>query len=240
MDMTMVVLCLAAFITGVSKFSVGGMGLVILPVMMLALPGPEALGVILPMYLLTDLSAVLSYRRDVSKAVLARFLPLLIAGVMLGGWLLGQVDASQFATLLGLTILAMLILGIYLDKAQKSLAGNRTVGGVIGFLGGAISATTNGAGPLISLYLMDQKLSKESYVSTRAWLFLIVNAAKIPFYLSLGLISSESLVLSSYSLPALLFGMVCGYLLLNKINLTHFKWLVRITAGAAAAKLLMF
>ncbi len=49
LDTTLIWIQLAALITGFSKFSVGGMGMLILPVMMIAYPGPEVMGIIIPM-----------------------------------------------------------------------------------------------------------------------------------------------------------------------------------------------
>ena len=56
----------AGIITGFSTFSVGGMALLILPVIMIAIPGPEALGVIAPLYVVTDLMAISTYRKQIA------------------------------------------------------------------------------------------------------------------------------------------------------------------------------
>ena len=75
MDLSFVVLFVAGLITGFSKFSVGGMGLLVLPIVMIAFPGPEALGILLPLYIITDVMAVASYRNKIAWSVLARFYP---------------------------------------------------------------------------------------------------------------------------------------------------------------------
>ncbi|MCW8886928.1 MAG: sulfite exporter TauE/SafE family protein, partial [Motiliproteus sp.] len=51
MESSFLILTLAGLITGVSKFSVGGMGMLVLPILMIAFPGPEVLGVLIPLYL---------------------------------------------------------------------------------------------------------------------------------------------------------------------------------------------
>ncbi|MFT6655857.1 MAG: putative membrane protein YfcA, partial [Marinomonas primoryensis] len=98
MDLSLAVLFLAGLITGFSKFSVGGMGLLVLPIVMIAFPGPEALGVLLPLYIITDLMAIASYRSKIDWSVLARFLPLAFLGVFVGSYFLANVDADQFLT----------------------------------------------------------------------------------------------------------------------------------------------
>lgn len=77
-------LTLAAMITGISKFSTGGMGMIILPVLMMAVAGKAALGVIIVMYLMTDVMAVLTYRKNVNKQVIAQVMPVALIGIYWG------------------------------------------------------------------------------------------------------------------------------------------------------------
>jgi uncharacterized membrane protein YfcA len=235
----LLVILSAGLITGFSKFSVGGMGLLILPVIMIAFPGPQALGIILPMYIVTDILAVASYRKNISWPLLIRLLPLCLTGLSLGGWLLSRLDASQFTLLLALIIIAMLVLGLLLDNLQSNVMRHSLAANIIGFIGGVVSMISNAAGPLFSLYFLEQKLDKATYVSTRSWAFLLINLVKIPMLLSIGVLSVESTMMSLQALPGLVVGALIGYFLLTKLNLNQFKWLIRLMAIIAAAKLLM-
>ena len=227
----------AGLVTGFSKFSAGGMGLLILPLLMIAFPGPQALGILVPMYLVTDLMAILIYRKNINWAVVKRVLPLSILGVVLGGWVLSGIDEEQFTTLLGVMIVAMLALGIWLDRCDTTFMKHPIAAYVAGVLGGTVSLTSNAAGPIFSLYLMEQELSKESYVSTRAWIFALINISKVPMLWSLGYLSLESTLVSLQGFPALALGAAIGYFFLKRLNLTQFKWLIRIMATIAAIKL---
>ncbi|MFC6671075.1 sulfite exporter TauE/SafE family protein [Marinobacterium aestuariivivens] len=240
MDLALWCVLAAGLVTGFSKFSVGGMGLLILPLLMIAMPGPEALGVIVPMYIATDLMAIVMYRREIAWKVLAGLLPPALAGVVLGSWLLSELDASAFTPLLGALILGMLGLGLWLDHRPTALMRHPLAARLTGLVAGFISMIANAAGPLFSLYLLEQRLSKNAYVSTRAWGFMLINLAKLPMLASLGLISSESLQLSLWGLPALATGAAVGYWLLRRLNLAQFKWLIRIMASIAALKLFAF
>ncbi|GGO88120.1 UPF0721 transmembrane protein [Marinobacterium nitratireducens] len=240
MDLAFWCIFAAGLVTGFSKFSVGGMGLLILPLVMVAVPGPEALGVIVPMYLITDLMAILMYRREISWKVLAALLPPAFAGVMLGGWMLSGIDPASFTPLLGAIIIAMLALGLWLDRRPSGLMRHPLAANLTGLGAGFISLVANAAGPLFSLYLLEQRLSKEAYVSTRAWGFMLINLAKLPMLMSLGLLNSQSLALSLQAVPGLLIGVTIGYWLLRRINLTQFKWVIRIMASLAAIKLFAF
>jgi len=236
----LVSLLLAGLVTGFSKFSVGGMGLLILPIVMISFPGPEALGVIVPLYVATDLMAISLYRKHISWIVLARFIPLGAAGILLGGWLLASINTQVFNYLLSLVILCILALGIYLDNKPENIMQHPLAVYFTGLLAGFISLIANAAGPIFSLFLMEQKLSKEAYISTRAWGFLIINLSKVPVLWSLGLLNWEVTSASLYALPGMLLGALIGYWLLRRLQLTQFKWLIRIMASLGALKLLVF
>lgn len=210
----------------------------ILPIIMIAYPGPQALAIILPMYLITDLLATFSYRKHIHWPLLRRLLPLCFLGVISGGWLLSSLDASQFNLMLATLIIAMLTLGIVLDNFPSTFMQHPLSSKIIGYIGGFISLISNAAGPIFSLYFMEQKLSKETYVSTRSWAFLLINVAKIPVLYSLGILSVESTALSFQAIPGLVIGALLGYWLLKRIKLEQFKWLIRIMACIAAIKLI--
>lgn len=238
-DSTLVYLLAGALVTGFSKFSIGGMGLLILPILMVAFPGPEALGIILPMYIITDLMAAGSYRKDISWPIILRIMPLTITGVVVGGWFLSGVDASQFTGLLAFIIVLMLLLGVYLDRSEADFMRHPLSANIIGCVGGFVSIVSNAAGPLVSLYLMEQGLSKRAYISTRAWAFLLINLSKVPLLWSLGLLTTESITISFQGIPGLVLGACIGYWVVGKLKLTQFKWLIRIMATIAAIKLLL-
>ncbi|MGB0664841.1 MAG: sulfite exporter TauE/SafE family protein [Pontibacterium sp.] len=230
----------AGFITGFSKFSVGGMGLLILPVIMIAVPGPEALAVIVPMYLITDLIAVSTYRSHIQWNVIMRLLPAGVVGGLFGGWILSAINPDDFTVMLGGVILGIIGLGFWLDYQKSNLMRHPWAAYATGGVSGTFSIIANAAGPLIGLYLVEQELEKRAYISTRAWLFFIVNLLKVPVLFSLGLFNSDTLIMSSYCIPGLLVGSIVGYWVFNQINLKQLKWVIRALASIAAVKLLGF
>ncbi|NRA22804.1 MAG: sulfite exporter TauE/SafE family protein [Oceanospirillaceae bacterium] len=237
--MEWIVLLAAGLITGFSKFSVGGMGLLILPVIMIAFPGPQALGIILPMYLITDLFAVISYRKNVNWSILIKILPLCFVGIAVGSWLLSLLSISEFNLILSILIVGMLVLGIVLDNTQSNIMRHPISTYLSGFIGGVVSMIANAAGPIFSLYFLEQKLDKKSYVSTRSWAFMFINLAKVMPLYALGLFNMESTLISLQTIPGLVIGAAIGYWVLGKLELVQFKWLIRIMAAIAAVKLMV-
>ena len=240
MDITLLVLLMAGMITGFSKFSVGGMGLLILPVIMIALPGPEALGVIAPMYVITHLMAVSTYRKQIAWRILLRFLPITVLGVGLGGWLLSGINPDQFQLMLGVLVVLMLSYSIFTDHYPSNFMRHPAAIYIAGLLSGVVSIMANAAGPIVSLFFMEQKLPKEAYMSTRAWCILLINLAKFPPLIMLGLMNKDTILFSIYCIPGMVIGAFMGYWLVKKLDLNQFKWLIRGMSAIAAIKLFMF
>ncbi|MFG1490542.1 sulfite exporter TauE/SafE family protein [Oceanospirillum sp. HFRX-1_2] len=231
---------LAAVVTGFSKFSSGGMGMLILPLMMLAFPGPEALGVIIPLYVITDLMAIARYRKGIDRNLLFNLIPLAILGIVAGGWLLANTSATQFTAMLALLIIGMLGLSIWLEYHPAQWMRSPLVGKGVGFFSGFISTIGNAAGPFLNLYLMEQKLDKVGCVATRAWAFTLINLAKVPVLISIGLLNSETFQAGLIGIPGLFIGAVIGAWVMQKMNLSQFRWLIRGMAILAVVNLLAF
>jgi len=239
-DTTFWALTAAGLVTGFSKFSTGGMGLIILPILTIAFPGPEAVAILVPMYIATDVMAVSSYRSQISWKTLLRIIPIAFIGIIIGTYLLAHLDNDSFTTMLGVLIISMLTLSIWIDISKSTFLQRPIVIQCISFLAGIVTTIANAAGPLISILLLDQKLSKESYVATRAWTFMIINVLKLPMLMAIGLMNMEIAKHSLVAFPPLIIGAMIGYYVLKKLNLNQFKWLIRIMATIAAIKLLVF
>lgn len=233
-----ILLSIVGLITGFAKFSVGGMGMLVLPLIMLLVPGPEALGVLVPMFIVTDVMAVALYRKSISWSVLARFLPIQLIGLAIGGWIIADISLSAFSWLIAGAIISMLALSWWLDHHDADFMRHPVMTTFSGFASGVLSMAASAGGPFASLYMLEQKLSKESYVSTRACSFLLVDIAKVPILLTLGYINWDTTQMGMQALPAVLLGACIGYWLLKKLALSQFKWVIRGIAFIAAVKLI--
>ncbi|MFY0676606.1 MAG: sulfite exporter TauE/SafE family protein [Neptuniibacter sp.] len=240
MDTTLIWIQLAALITGFSKFSVGGMGMLILPVMMIAYPGPEVMGIIIPMYLITDLMVVLMYNKEINWPVLRKLMLLVSTGMLLGAWVLAEVDTSQFQVLISFTLIGLIAFNIWGEKKAKGPVASPLTSHTTGVFSGFIGMAACAGGPFISLYLMNQNLNKNAYISTRAWLFLLFDLAKVPLLIYLGFLNLETAALSLQAIPGIQVGAVLGCWTLSKLKFSQFKWLIRIISAIAAIKLLFW
>lgn len=231
---------LAALLVGFTKTSVGGVGILAVLLMALAIPGKASPGVLLPMLIAADIMAVLYYRRDCQWDILLKLLPLTLVGLAIGYAILYLAPDAKFEKFIGWTILTMLALDLLVTDAAKRHMRGPILTGITGALAGAASMIANAAGPIFGIYLLQMGLKKSEFVGTRSWFFLLINIVKVPLAVNLGLVTTQTLTLNLMFLPVILIGAVLGYRVLGYINIKLFKILIRLAVLGAAARLILF
>ena len=233
----------AAILIGVNKTAIPGVG--ILPVVMLASafePGLST-GLQLGMLAVTDIMAVIYFRRHADWKILVRLLPWALVGLAVGQgvlWIIPRDDPRATRILIGAVVLFLLILGEV--KAKLHPEAIPAGGGFAAFFGILMGTTTqiaNAAGPVSAIYFLSMKLPKDKYMGTTAWCFLILNWIKVPIFALDGRITAQSLALDLCMLPVLVLGAALGILIFKKMNQKVFELAVKILAAAASIKLLV-
>lgn len=233
-------LILAAAIVGFTKTSVGGVGILAVLLLALVFPGKASPGVLLPMLIVADIMAVVYYRRDCQWPIILRLLPMTVAGVIAGYFIVDLAPAEIFEKIIGSIILALLAFNLALEYTKKKPGGGKIFTGIVGIIAGAASMIANAAGPIFGIFLLQMGLNKQEFVGTRSWFFLTLNLIKLPFFLKLGLITQSSLTLNALLIPVILLGAFIGVKILKMINLAIFKWLIRAAVIVAAIRLIAF
>lgn len=228
---------MAAFLVGFTKTSVGGVGILAVLLMALAIPGKGSPGVLLPMLIVADVFAVIYFRRHCNWGILLRLFPSAATGVVIGYFAVDIIPVSVFEKVIGATILFMLGFEL-LVPAKRNAPAILTV--FVGIFAGFATMVANAAGPIFGVYLLQMGLPKNEFVGTRSWYFLILNVFKIPFSANLGLITFETLKLDLMFVPVIFVGAYLGYKFLGMINMLTFKWLIRAAVLVSATKLLIF
>jgi len=228
---------MAAFLVGFTKTSVGGVGILAVLLMALAITGKGSPGVLLPMLVVADVFAVIYFRRHCNWGILLKLFPLAAVGVVLGYFAVDIVSVEVFEKVIGFTILFMLGFELLVPQRQNAPI-FLTV--LVGILAGFATMVANAAGPIFGVYLLQMGLPKKEFVGTRSWYFLIINVFKIPFSANLGLITVETLKLDLMFVPVIFVGAYLGYKFLGMLNMAAFKWLIRAAVLVSATKLLLF
>ncbi len=232
---------LAAVGIGVSKSGLPGVSLLHV-VIMASLFGPrESTGVILPMLVVGDVTAVALFRRHSRWNLLVRTLPAATGGVILGWGVMAAFPHWQSGKTIGAIVLGLAAMQflrdwkpVWFERVPQSIA----IGAGFGLLAGATTMIANAAGPVMGLYLLTVGLPKREFVGTSAWFFLIINLLKVPFSLQLGLITSHSLQLNTLLAPLIIGGLFLGREVVARLRQRTFDSLVLIFAVVGALKLL--
>jgi hypothetical protein len=238
-------LLLGAFLIGVSKTGVAGLGAFAVAVFALSLPARESVGTVLPVLITADFVAVAAYRRHADWSQLIRLFPWAIVGVIAGYLMVGYIDDRQFAVLIGTILLTFATLQWWRSRPSRTPATGtddipRSLWFVatMGILAGFTTMVANAAGPIMVLYLLAMRLPKMAFIGTTAWYFLLVNLFKVPFSVGLGLITSASLALDLRLAPAAIAGALSGRVLIRHIDQRLFENLALAFTFLAALRLL--
>lgn len=230
---------LCAFLVGVAKTGVPGLGILVVPLMVIAVgDARQSAGWLLPLLCAADLFAVGYYRRHTHVGKLLELLPWVAVGMGAGYLALGMNDAL-LRPLIGVIVFAMIGAHVWRKRrlqdaaAPARLRHSAVYGGVAGFA----TMVANAAGPVMNVYLLSKKLAKDQFIATGAWFFLIINLSKLPAYGARGMLSRPSLLFDLALLPALLVGVVSGRAIFVRLPQRRFEAVVLTLAAAATALL---
>lgn len=124
--------------------------------------------------------------------------------------------------------------------SRGSAVGHRLQTATYGALGGFTTMVANAGGPVMSMYFLASAFSVKRFLGTSAWFFAVVNLAKLPFSISLGLITPRTLAVDLLLIPAVVGGAFVGRALAPRINQSLFERLVIVGTIAGALYLLLF
>jgi uncharacterized membrane protein YfcA len=234
---------LCAFLVGVSKTGLPGLGILIVPLMAMALPqhARESTGIMLGMLILGDLFAATHYRHIAEWKHVLRLLPPALVGIVAGWKAMDLVTDNQLKRIIGLIVLAMLAVHFWRTRLRAEDAPIPTqwwFTGALGLTAGVTTMMANAAGPVMVIYLLAMRLPKLAFVGTSAWFFFVVNWLKVPFSAQLALTTGASVKLGLLMLPLIAVGSVAGIFLLHRLPQKAFNALIQLLAAAAAIKLL--
>jgi len=236
------VVALCAFLVGVTKAGIPGLGILVVPLMATVLPARSSVGVLLGILILADLFAAGYYRRHAQWQHLVRLLPIACVGIVAGYFGLRAVSDQMLRPIIGLIVLVMLAANYWRTRAggeNVSVPTQWWFAVSLGFLAGLTTVMANAAGPIMIIYLLAMRLPKVEFVGTSAWFFFVVNWVKVPFIADLELMTAETVKLNLVMLPLIAIGALAGIFVLKRIPQKAFSIVVQILTAAAAIRLLL-
>jgi uncharacterized membrane protein YfcA len=232
---------LGALGVGISKAGLSGVSLFHVVVFAFLFGARQSTGVVLPMLLAGDLTAVKAFHQHARWDYIRRMLPPACLGVGIAALVMGRLDETLFRPVIG-WIIAVLTLLQMLRMWRRDWLGNvphsRAFAWTIGLFVGAATMMANAAGPIFAIYSVSVGLPKLEMVGTGAWFFMLMNAFKVPFSIWLGLIHGQTLLLNAVLTPVIFAGVLAGRWVVRRIPQRGFEMLMLGFAALASLRLI--
>lgn len=222
---------LAVMIVGISKAGFGGgTGLIATPLLALTIPVTDAAALLLPILIIADLISLYHYRHLVDYHLIRIMIPAAMAGILLGALFFDTFSDNESVLKLGIGLLSILFVLFELgrtrifDRLGEKRPGPMS-GLVLSSLAGFTSTLAHAGGPPATMYLLPQKLPRQTFVGTSVVFFTLVNLIKLIPYGYLGLLRVGNLTTILLLSPVAFVGVWSG-IRLNR----HFtdKWFNRL------------
>ncbi|MDX2376521.1 sulfite exporter TauE/SafE family protein [Microbacterium sp. LRZ72] len=239
-------LAVAAIIVGLSKAALPGANTIAVAIFAGVLPARESTAALLLLLIVGDLFALWAYRRHADWRALVRLAPAVVVGLLLGALFLAVADDAWVRRTIGVILLLVIAVTLWRRRAAKAPVPGPTpvrprwpaaVG--YGTVGGFTTMVANAGGPVMSMYFLASGFRVMAFLGTAAWFFALVNLAKVPFAISLGLLTPQTLLLDLTLVPAVLIGAFAGRAIASRIPQAVFERVVIVLTVVGAVYLLL-
>ena len=192
----------AAVCVGAGKGGIPIVGMLSVPILALTISPVTAAGLLLPVYVVSDMFGLWAYRRDFDGRVLAIILPGALVGIG-AGWAAASIVPENWVRVLvgviGITFALNLILRGRPDGPPKraEVGPGLFWGAVAGFT----SFVSHSGGPPYQVYTLPLKMTKTVFAGTSTIAFAVINAAKLIPYWQLGQLTASNMKVALMLMP---------------------------------------
>lgn len=228
---------LASFIVGLSKGGLPAVGSLAVPLMALQISPVVAAGLLLPIYVASDVVGLWLYRRDYSARNLAILIPAGLLGVLVG-WMAAEAVSEETVLLfVGLVGLFYCLSSWFRREPEQPRPADWPRGLAWGTLSGFSSFVAHSGAAPFQVYVLPQRLEKMVFAGTSTILFAVINFAKIPPYWALGQMNLGTVESAAILMPVAVAGAVSGMYATRRLPEKVFFELVRIALFLISLKL---
>ena len=224
-----IIAVVAVLAVSISKSGFGGaLGSFSVPIMLFVLPPKLALGVLLPLFLVTDIWVVYIWRKMLEKRTLVVMCLFGVLGQVIGWLIFDYLNDHILSGLIGLIAIMTALNyawkrlnkgGTNTLEIAKKVTRNLIKRGLIWCgLSGISSFVSLSGGIPAQIFLLPHALPRQAFIGTLCVYFFVINLFKIPFYYEVGVFSGETLDLSIKLLIVIPIGVFLGKWLNNKIS----------------------
>ncbi|WP_194093843.1 sulfite exporter TauE/SafE family protein [Marivivens aquimaris] len=233
-----IVSVIAAISVGLSKGGLAALGTIAVPVMALAIDPIVAAGLLLPVFVVSDIFGVWTYRKHFDKQLLIISIIGGTVGVVIGG-LLASVVSEHVVTLFVGLIGVLFTLNFILKRGAEVEAEplNKPKGYFWTAIAGFTSFVSHSGGPPYQMFVLPLKLPKMVFAGTITLAFAYINAIKLIPYAMLGQINLHSLGVSAILMVPAVISVFVGVRLVKILPDKIFYNFVIIALGIVSLKL---
>jgi uncharacterized protein len=223
-----VLIFFAAFIIGITKAGLKGLDLLTVTVTAFVFGSKQSTGIILPLLIIGDILAVIYYRRNAKWPLFWKLISWMSLGILFGVYFGNGMAESFFKKLFAFIILGNICLMIWFETRKADYnPKNILFVPTIGLLAGFTSMIGNLAGGFSNIYFMAQRISKNDFIGTAAWVFLVINLFKLPFQVVFWKnINANTLQIGIWMVPIEIIGFATGIYLVDKIKDENYRKIV--------------
>jgi len=204
----------AVIFAGISKGGFGsGAAFAATPLLALILEPGQAVGLMLPLLMLMDVTALKPYWRKWDGRIARLLILSAIPGVAVGALVYKVANPDVFRLLIGAVALGFVAFQLGRKSGVIGVAPRPlgpVAGAVAGAVGGFTSFISHAGGPPFAVYLLSQKIDKTTYQATTVLSFWAINLMKFIPYLFLGIFTWQSALVDLMLVPAAIVGVWLG------------------------------
>jgi uncharacterized membrane protein YfcA len=230
---------LAAGMVGLSKGGLPTIGMLSVPILSLFMSPINAVVMLLPIYIVSDMVGLWLYRKNFSAINLKILIPAGAGGVLVGWLTASLVSDAAVKMMIGLMGVGFVLNAWHKRKSEQAASpASWGKGSVWGVIAGFASFISHAGGPPFQVYLLPQKLPKIVFAGTSTLFFTAINLVKLAPYHQLRPYDTEQMMGAVVLIPFALIGTVMGAYLTRKIADEWFFKAVQIGLLAISLKLI--
>ncbi len=229
---------LGVFVFGLSKGGVPGpIAMLAVPVMSFAMSPLQAAGILLPLLIIMDFSAIYLYWKKWINSILKIVIPASIIGILFGTLTFEFTNEDQIRIMVGV-ISIIFVLVSFIQKNNYLLKPTKLKGYFWSSVAGYTSFLIHAGNPPINFYMLPLKLDKISFIGTMTLAFMVINLVKLVPYYYVGLLAPSNLMISLYLLPLAFISVLIGYFVQKRIPEKLFFNIVYVLLFLSGCKLI--
>ena len=209
----------AAITVGLGKGGLPVIASLAVPSLSLFMSPISAAGLLLPVYIVSDIFALFFYRKDFNSKILKISILGMTIGVLIG-WATANIVIEWVVTIIiGLMGVIFALNQIFKNQIQniKAIKINQTKGIFWCSIAGFTSFISHNGGPPWQIFVLPIGLNKVAYVGSSVIAFSYVNAIKVVPYYFLGQLNFVSIKIAFFLLIPASFAVYLGYIAVKVI-----------------------